>query len=191
VAGGGLLSAILSEQTDDVLADMRRQLLKRIADARGALAQAESELRLVDQAIVARGGRTTGRTAGPPSAATSARERHREADGRFHGIPRAEILAVATTVPSPITPVRVVEAFARRGEAVNLEQIRIALNRLAKDGNLTKVGPSRFAVPGAEPAEARPAEARPAGAAAEEAAPTPFRRSVLGTELSPTGRRTP
>jgi hypothetical protein len=186
VADGGLLSAILSEQTDDVLADMRRQLLKRIADARGALVQAESELRLVDQAIVARGGRTTGRM-GPPSDATSARERDREADGRFHGIPRAEILAVATTVPSPITPVRVVEAFAERGQAVNLEQIRIALNRLAKDGNLTKVGPSRFAAPGAERAEATSEAAETAG---EEAAPTPFRRSVLGTGLSPTGRRT-
>lgn len=187
VAGGGLLSAILSEQTDDVLADMRRQLLKRIADARTALAQAESELRLVDQAIVARGGRTTGRTDGPPSAATTARERDREADGRFHGIPRAEILAVATTVPSPITPVRVVEAFGQRGQAVNLEQIRIALNRLAKDGNLTKTGPSRFAVPGAERAGVTPESPE---TAAEEAAPTPFPRSVLGTGLSPTWRRT-
>ena len=187
VAGGGLLSAILSEQTDDVLADLRRQLLKRIVDARGALAQAESELRLVDQAIVARGGRTTGRTDGSPSDATTARERDREPDGRFQGIPRAEILAVATTVPSPITPVRVVEAFAERGEAVNLEQIRIALNRIAKDGNLTKIGPSRFAVPGAEPAEVTPKAPETAG---EEAAPTPSRRSVLGTGLSPTWRRT-
>jgi hypothetical protein len=187
VAGGGLLSAILSEQTDDVLADLRRQLLKRIADARAALAQAESELRLVDQAIVARGG-TTGRTAGPPSGATTARKRDREADGRFHGIPRAEILAVATTVPSPITPVLVVDAFARRGEAVNLEQIRIALNRLAKDGNLTKIGPSKFAVPGTERAEATPES--PEAAGEEAAPPTPFRRSVLGTGLSPTWRRT-
>ena len=38
------------------------------------------------------------------------------------------------------------EAFAERGEIVNLEQIRIALNRIAKDGNLMKVGPSLFAV---------------------------------------------
>jgi hypothetical protein len=187
VAGGGLLSAILSEQTDEVLADMRRQLLKRIADARAALAQAESELRLVEQAIVARGGRTTGRTDGPPSAATTARERHRKADGRFQGIPRAEILAVATTVPSPITPVRVVEAFAQRGGAVSLEQIRIALNRLAKDGHLTKIGPSRFAVPGAEPAAVTPEASETPG---EEAALTPFRRSVLGTGLNPTWRRT-
>ena len=56
-------------------------------------------------------------------------------------------------MPYPITPVRVVEAFAERGETVNVEQIRIALNRLAKDGGLTKVGPSLFAVPGTRPTE--------------------------------------
>jgi hypothetical protein len=190
VAGGGLLSAILSEQTDDVLTDLRRQLLKRIADARQALAQSESELRLVEQAIVARGGRATVETDDAANGAgASDRERDREADGRFQGIPRAAILAVATTVPPPITPVRVVEAFAERGETVNLEQIRIALNRIAKDGNLTKIGPSLFAVPGTEPAET-PETPPEAPADSAEPAPTPFRRGVLGTEVSPSWRRT-
>ena len=71
-----------------------------------------------------------------------------ERGGRFQGIPRAAILSVAETVHYPITPARVVEAFARRGETVNTEQIRVALNRIANDGNLTKVGPSVFAIPG-------------------------------------------
>jgi hypothetical protein len=92
-------------------------------------------------------------------------------------------------VPPPITPVRVVEAFAERGETVNLEQIRIALNRIAKDGNLTKIGPSLFAVPGTEPAET-PETPPEAPADSAEPGPTPFRRGVLGTEVSPSWRGT-
>ena len=180
--GGGLLSAILSEKSDDVLADLRRQLRQRIAETRDALAQSENELRLVEQAIFARGGGPADATVGRESD----RERERKSDGRFQGIPRATVLAVATTVPPPITPVRVVEAFAERGDAVNLEQIRIALNRIARDGNLTKIGAGLYAVPGTDPAEAPP-EPPPAP---EETTPDPFRRSVLGTGLSPSWRRT-
>jgi hypothetical protein len=187
VAGGGLLSAIVSEQADDVLADLRRQLRTRIAEAREALAQSESELRLVEQAIAARGG-APAEGDGP-----RARDRERNADGRFEGIPRATILTVATTVEAPITPARVVDAFAERGEAVKLEQIRIALNRIAKDGNLTRIGPSRFVLPGTHSPEPDPGES---GHASETPrAPEPFPRSVLGAEISPTSsptwRRTP
>lgn len=145
---GGILSAILSEQPDDVLQDLERQLRKRIADARAVVAQSESELTLVRRAIAARGLHSSDE---PGDALESTRER--EADGRFHGIPRRTVLAVARTVPYPITPVRVVEAFAERGETVNVEQIRIALNRIAKNGDLTKVGASLFAMPGTRPTE--------------------------------------
>lgn len=182
MAGRGLLSAILSEQPDDVLADLQRQLRMRIADARDALAQSESELRLVEQAIAARGG------APPPDAPLPKgdRERDRRADGRFEGIPRARILAVATTVPAPITPVRVVEAFAARGEPVNLEQIRIALNRIAKDGNLSKIGASQFVVPRADRAEILPEPTL----GPTQPAPNAFQRSVVGPGISPAWRRT-
>ena len=155
MGNGGILSAILSEQPDDVLEDLERQLKKRIADARAVVAQSESELSLVRRAIAARG---LHRSDEPGDALESMRDR--EADGRFHGIPRRTVLAVASTVPYPITPARVVEAFAERGESVNVEQIRIALNRIAKDGDLTKVGPSLFAVPGTRPTEL---EATPPG----------------------------
>jgi hypothetical protein len=185
VAGAGLLSAILSEQADDVLADLRRQLRTRIAEARHVLAQSESELRLVEQAIAARGGGPPPELDGPKAAA---RERDRNADGRFEGIPRATVLAVATAVQPPITPSRVVEAFAGRGEAVNLEQIRIALNRIAKDGNLTRVGPSQFVVPGTQSPE--PDTAEPGGASEPTSAPAPFPRSALRPAISPTWRRT-
>lgn len=184
MANGGLLSAILSEQSDDVLADLKRQLEKRIAEARGALAQSESELELVEQAIASRGGQSPRETRHPASRSDA--ERDREADGRFHGIPRARILAVSSTVDYPITPARVVAAFAEGGENVNVEQIRIALNRIAKDGNLTKVGPSLFAVPGVQPAEDPPEE--PTNATGTT--PEPFRRSVLGRGISPSWRRT-
>jgi hypothetical protein len=184
VANGGLLSAILSEQSDDVLADLKRQLEKRIAEARGALAQSESELVLVEQAIASRGGQSPRETREPASRTDA--ERDREADGRFQGIPRARILAVASTVDHPITPARVVAAFAEGGETVNVEQIRIALNRIAKDGNLAKVGPSLFAIPGVHPAE-DPTE-EPTNATGTT--PEPFRRSVLGTGISPSWRRT-
>jgi hypothetical protein len=176
VPNGGLLSAILSEQPDDVLTDLRRQLQKRIAEARDALAQSEGELVLVEQAIAARGGQNLAEPDGSPSRTDA--ERDRERDGRFQGIPRARILAVATTVEHPITPGRVVEAFAAGGETVNVEQIRIALNRIAKDGNLTKVGPSLFAVPGRQPTEPEtPPQQQPASPAA--VARIPFRRPVL------------
>jgi hypothetical protein len=148
VGNGGILSAILSDQPDDVLEDLERQLKKRIADARAVVAQSESELLLVRRAVAARG---LHRSDEPGDELESTRDR--EADGRFQGIPRRTVLAVASTVPYPITPVRVVEAFAERGETVNVEQIRIALNRIAKDGDLTKVGPSLFAVPGTRPTE--------------------------------------
>jgi hypothetical protein len=188
VAGGGLLSAILSKRSDEELADLRRQLLKRIADAREALTGAERELRLVEQAMVARGGRAADTAAASNDAA--ANERERLSDGRFHGIPRARVLAVATTVTPPITPMRVVEAFAERGETVNLEQIRIALNRIAKDGDLIKTGASVFVLPGAVP-EPQPAEAaRESPADATEAVPSPFRHGVLGTEVRSAWRRT-
>jgi hypothetical protein len=168
VPGGGLLSAILSEQADDVLADLRRQLRQRIAEARATLSQSESELRLVEQAIAARDG-------GPPAKGRA--DRDRDADGRFEGIPRATILAVAATVQPPITPVRVVEAFAGRGETVNLEQIRIALNRIAKDGDLTRIAPSRFVLPGTQLDAAEPGPVRE----------TPRARTrVLGAEISRT-----
>ena len=167
-----------------MLADLRRELRQRIAETRDALAQSENELRLVEQAIFARGGRPADET-GTAATVGRDRERERKSDGRFQGIPRATILAVATTVPPPITPVRVVEAFAERGDAVNLEQIRIALNRIARDGNLTKIGASLYVVPGTDPAEASP-EPPPAP---EETTPEPFRRSVLGTGLSPSWRR--
>jgi hypothetical protein len=188
VAGGGLLSAILSEKPDDVLADLKRQLEKRIADARRVLAQSESELLLVDQALDARlaGERPTTGAVSPESSKTDDGEPDRRPDGRFHGIPRARILEVARTVPFPITPPRVVEAFAERGEMVNLEQIRIALNRIAKDGNLVKVGPSLFA------ADHDTAEVEPPPQTAPEpppAVPTadpgdPFRQSLLGPSVS-------
>jgi hypothetical protein len=187
VANGGLLSAILSEQPDDVLADLKRQLEKRIAAARGALAQSESELVLVEQAIASRGGLPA--TVGSPSRTDP--ERDREPDGRFQGIPRARILAVASTVDYPITPARVVEAFAEGGETVNVEQIRIALNRIAKDGNLTKVGPSLFAVPGRQSTERdTPPQQQPTSQAG--IARDPFRRPVLGAAFSrDTPRRDP
>lgn len=147
MGNGGILSAILSEQPDDVLEDLERRLEQRIAQARSVLAQSESELSLVRQAIRAR----RGPAQHPARESSGAIETERDRTGRFQGIPRRTVLAVASTVEYPITPVRVVEAFAGRGETVNVEQIRIALNRIAKDGDLTKVGPSLFAVPGRRP----------------------------------------
>jgi hypothetical protein len=187
VAGGGLFSAILSEKPDDVLADLKRQLEKRIADARRVLAQSESELLLVDQALDARRGREPPDTGAfsPGSSKTVDRERDRRPDGRFHGIPRARILEVTRTVPFPITPPRVVEAFAERGEIVNLEQIRIALNRIAKDGNLVKVGPSLFEVAAhdAPEVESPPHPAPPPSAAPTADPRDPFRPSLLGPSV--------
>jgi hypothetical protein len=174
-----VLSAILSDQPDDVLADLKRQLEKRIAEARDTLAQSESELRLVEQAISARGGRDPHATGGSSTGVDA--ERDREPDGRFQGIPRARILAVASTLHDHITPARVVEAFAERGETVNVEQIRIALSRIAKDGNLTKIGPSRFAVPW-KPPEPDPPQEEPAGQTG--IARDRFRRGVLGASFS-------
>ena len=122
----------------------------------------------------------------------AANDRERRSDGRFQGIPRARVLAVATTVTPPITPIRVVEAFAERGETVNLEQIRIALNRIAKDGDLIKTGASVFALPGAVPEpRPRPAEApQESPADATEAFSSPFRLGVLGTGVTSTWRET-
>jgi len=187
VAGGGLLSAILSEKPDDVLADLKRQLEKRIADARRVLAQSESELLLVDQALDARlGGERPATGAFSPESSKTDVERDRRPDGRFHGIPRARILEVARTVPFPVTPPRVVEAFEERGETVNLEQIRIALNRIAKDGNLVKVGPSLFAVdhdtPEVEPPRQPAPEPPPAIPTADPA--DSLRQSLLGPSVS-------
>ena len=139
------VSAILSEQPVDVLERLREQLERRIVDARAEIALAESELVVVDHALTAKVGDASDRGLEKPS---NTIDRARESGGRFQGIPRAAILSVAQTVAYPITPARVVAAFARRGEAVNLEQIRVALNRIAHDGNLSKVGPSVFAIPG-------------------------------------------
>jgi hypothetical protein len=177
-----VLSAILSGQPDDVLADLKRQLEKRIAEARGTLAQSESELELVEQAIAARGRHEPRPTGGTSSGLDVQRER--EPDGRFQGIPRGEVLAVASTLHDPITPAGVVAAFAERGEAVNIEQIRIALSRIAKDGNLTKVGPSRFAVPGRQPGELDPLQRQNETASSTGIARDPFRRGVLGSDFS-------
>ena len=135
---GDSVSAILSEQPDEVLIELRERLETRVDDARAELAQAETELHLVELAI---GARTARQARGDA-------ERERKPDGRFRGIPRARILTVAKKIPYPITPARVVKAFREQGENVNTEQIRVALNRIAKDGNLIKVGPSVFAVPG-------------------------------------------
>jgi hypothetical protein len=180
VGNGGILSAILSEQPDDVLEDLERRLEQRIAQARIVLAQSESELSLVRQAIGARRG-----PALHPAVET---ERDREPDGRFQGIPRRTVLAVASTVEYPITPVRVVEAFAERGETVNVEQIRIALNRIAKDGDLTKVGPSLFAVPGKRPA-ALPTTAQGQPAGRPGPAQEPFGRVLGPAAVSPNAFR--
>ena len=177
MGNGGILSAILSKQPDDVLEDVERQLEKRIAEARAVVAQSEGELLLVRQAIDARRPRALHHSDESRLALESARDR--EADGRFHGIPRATVLAVASTVPYPITPVRVVEAFAERGETVNVEQIRIALNRIAKDGDLTKVGPSLFAVPGKRPTELQTAPER------QPASPPGLARESFGRVLGP------
>lgn len=190
VGGGGLLSAILSEQPDDVLVDLKRQLEKRIADARGTLAESENELLLVEQALAARSGQQIDPDGSSSDSSGAVKnERDREPDGRFHGIPRAQILAVALTVPYPITPPRVVEVFAEHGEIVNLEQIRIALNRIAKDGKLTKVGPSLFAAP-----ESQATEVDTSHRASEHQAdipPDPFRQRVLGQPVNrDTFRRT-
>jgi len=178
VGNGGILSAILSKQPDDVLEDVERQLEKRIAEARAVVAQSEGELLLVRQAIDARRPRALHHSDESRLALESARDR--EADGRFHGIPRATVLAVASTVPFPITPVRVVEAFAERGETVNVEQIRIALNRLAKDRGLTKVGPSLFEAPGTRPNELHTMPQR-----------QPASRSALAQEPLGRGQRGP
>ena len=189
MGNGGILSAILSEQPDDVLEDLERQLKKRIADARAVVAQSESELSLVQRAIDARGPREPHHSDERRGALES--EREREADGRFHGIPRTTVLAVASTVPYPITPVRVVEAFAERGETVNVEQIRIALNRLAKDGGLTKVGPSLFAVPGTRPTELHTMP-QPQPASRSGLAQEPLGKGPLGPTVNPNAfRRTP
>ncbi len=137
------VSAILAEQPDDVLEALREQLEKRIEEARAAITHAESELRVLDHAMSTKTRQGTRRTTKKAEA-----DRERERGGRFVGIPRATILSVAESIAYPITPARVVEAFAQRGEVVNTEQIRVALNRIANDGNLSKVGPSVFAVPG-------------------------------------------
>ena len=92
----------------------------------------------------------------------------------------ARILAVASTRALSDHPARVVEAFAERGETVNVEQIRIALNRLAKDGNLTKVGPSLFAVPGTRRDRARTRAASGSRQGRSDRGP---RRSVSGRAL--------
>ena len=177
MGNGGILSAILFEQPDDVLEGLERRLVQRIAEARNVLSQSESELSLVRQAIDARGGPALQPTGESPLVVEP--ERDREADGRFQGIPRRTVLAVASTVEYPITPARVVEAFAERGETVNVEQIRIALNRIAKDGDLTKVGPSLFAVPGKRPTELQTAQQRrPAG-------PPGIARESFGRALGP------
>jgi hypothetical protein len=179
----------LSEKPDDVLADLKRQLEKRIADARRVLVQSESELLLVEQALDARlrgQGADTGAFS-PESSGAVHGERDRRPDGRFHGIPRGRILEVARTVPFPITPPRVVEAFAERGEIVNLEQIRIALNRIAKDGNLLKVGPSLFALEGHDTPEVelpRQPAAEPPPAIRSADTGDPFRQSLLGPPVS-------
>ena len=186
MGNGGILSAILSEQPDDVLEDLQRRLEQRIAEARNVLDQSESELSLVRQAIGARRGPAL-RPAGESSGAVEP-ERDREADGRFQGIPRSTVLAVASTVEYPITPVRVVEAFAERGETVNVEQIRIALNRIAKDGDLTKVGPSLFAVPGKRPT-ALPTTAQGQPASRPGPAQEPFGRVLGPTAVSPNAFR--
>ena len=91
-------------------------------------------------------------------------------------------------MPYPITPVRVVEAFAERGETVNVEQIRIALNRLAKDGGLTKVGPSLFAVPGTRRTELH---TMPQGQPASRSAPAqePLGKGPLGPAVNPNAFR--
>ena len=186
MGNGGILSAILSKQPDDVLEDLERQLEKRIAEARAVVAQSEGELLLVRQAIDARRPRALHHSDESRLALESARDR--EADGRFHGIPRATVLAVASTVPYPITPVRVVEAFAERGETVNVEQIRIALNRLAKDGGLTKVGPSLFGAPGTGPNELHTMPQRqPASRSA--LAQEPLGRGQRGPEVNPNAFR--
>jgi hypothetical protein len=140
---GGSVSAILSEQADEVLVGLRETLVRRVREVRADLAQAESELTVVEQAIAVRARREARESSSDVDA-----ERDRERDGRFQGIPRQTILSVAEKVHYPITPARVVKAFAERGQNVNTEQIRVALNRIAKDGNLSKVGPSVFAVPG-------------------------------------------
>ena len=145
MSGDSSVAAILSEQPAAVLERLREQLQQRIADARAEIELAESELVVVDHAISAKGDEDSDRSS---RKASSTADRARERGGRFQGIPRAAILAVAQTLAYPITPARVVEAFARRGEAVNTEQIRVALNRIANDGNLSKVGPSVFAIPG-------------------------------------------
>lgn len=168
---------MVSEQPD-VLLDLKHRLEKRIADARGVIAQSERELVLVQQALAARSGEPLPATADERSSVVDT-GRERKSDGRFHGIPRKKILAVASTVPSPITPPRVVDAFAERGIAVTLEQIRIALNRLAKDGSLTKVGASLFAVPEGEAPEG--GEAHGAGTNIPD---DPFVRPVLGPPVS-------
>ena len=186
MGNGGILSAILSEQPDDVLEDLERQLKKRIADARAIVAQSESELSLVQQAIDARGPRGPHHYHEPRGA--HERVRGREADGRFHGIPRRTVLAVASAVPYPITPVCVVGAFAERGETVNVEQIRIALNRLAKDGDLTKVGPSLFAVPGKRPT-ALPTTSQGQPASRPGPAEEPFGRVLGPAAVSPNAYR--
>lgn len=174
-----MLSAILSDQPDEALTDRKRRLEKRIADARAVLAQSERELRLVEQALASRGTVPAGGSPGVEG------ERDRKPDGRFEGIPRATILAVATTLPEPITPAGVVEAFAERGEAVNIEQIRIALSRIAKDGNLTKIGPSRFAAPAERPpAPAQPEPQPEPDMRSLEPGTTPFRWGVLGAPPS-------
>ena len=190
VGGGGLFSAILSEQPDDVLVDLKRQLERRIADARGTLAESENELLLVEHALAARSGQHLDPDESSADASAAAKaERDREPDGRFHGIPRARILAVAINVPYPITPPRVVEAFAEHGEIVNLEQIRIALNRIGKDGNLTKVGPSLFAVPGSHATEVDTSHRAPEDQT--DIPPDPFRQRVLGQPVNrETFRRT-
>jgi len=182
---GGVLSAILSDQPDDALVDMKRKLEKRIVEARAVLAQSERELRHVEQALSSRGDVAA---SGPPGGVDT--ERDRERDGRFQGIPRATILEVATTLSEPITPAGVVEAFAGRGETVNVEQIRIALSRIAKDGNLTKIGPSLFVVPEGGPKETDaadtpdPQEPEPHPGSQPELEPEPFRSDVLGSPVS-------
>jgi len=182
VTRGGLFTAILSDKPDDVLADLKRQLEQRIADARRVISQSQHELVLVEQAIFVRTGIEPSRASdsAPAVANDDAADRDRQADGRFQGIPRARILTVASTVPYPITPPRVVEAFAERGESVNLEQIRIALNRIAKDGNLTKVGPSLFAVPGNQAAETETADEAGRRPAESPAPRTPVSRPAEG-----------
>lgn len=147
-----------STLTELLLAQSEKKLHKLRTGVMAEINRLGIELRLIEDAIAKKTKAKTQDTAQAGRRGENGRSAERAQTGTFKGLSRGDLLEHMRAVRRPVKPAEMQPILAEKGIAKNVEALRTAMHRLAKDGKLRRLDDGRFeptgSSNGAEGAEA-------------------------------------